>query len=258
MKKLIILSIFLFPSLSFAISFDAVTEQAYPKSANGTYSHTITGTNPFLIVVMYDIQSSDPAVGILKWNNVELTMAGRVENVDRKVSVWYLFNPDTGTHNLVQSGATAGNYGFQIGSYIDVNPSLTDTPVENSNNPSTSLTLSLTPSVTGAWLVGGFQMSGGTGSAGSNTTVRSDDAGVSTLADNNGLSSPTAIQITAPSSWNAGLVMAIDPYSEAEAPYTDNSATSTIEQSQTNLANGLFMFLGMFTFIIWFFRKRNK
>jgi len=41
-------------------------------------------------------------------------------------------------------------------------------------------------------------------------------------------------------------------------PAEDNSATSTIEQTQTNLANGLFIFLGMFTFIIWFFRKRNK
>jgi len=43
-----------------------------------------------------------------------------------------------------------------------------------------------------------------------------------------------------------------------EEPFVDTSATSTIEQTQTNLAYGMFIFLGMFTFIIWFFRKRNK
>jgi len=37
-----------------------------------------------------------------------------------------------------------------------------------------------------------------------------------------------------------------------------NLATSTIEQMQENLASGIFMFISMFWFIIWFFRKRNK
>jgi len=37
-----------------------------------------------------------------------------------------------------------------------------------------------------------------------------------------------------------------------------NLATSTIEQMQENLASGIFIFIAMFWFIIWFFRKRNK
>lgn len=69
-----------------------------------TISHTVSGSNTILIV-RASTKDSDPTS--VTYNSTSLTKLATQHNSAQYVSIWYLINPASGTHNVVVNG-TAG------------------------------------------------------------------------------------------------------------------------------------------------------
>ena len=105
------------------ISFDSAT--TITATANAvTFSHTVSGSNPFLLVQV-SIQSSSRQVIWATYNGVTMSMAVTNQDITNggEVETWYLANPVTGTNNVAVSVRGGSSKVLHVGavSYNGVN-----------------------------------------------------------------------------------------------------------------------------------------
>lgn len=93
-----------------AIAFDLSTNSGAQLTATSySFSHTITGSNPYLIAtVNIRMNAANGAVSGITWNGTALTVIGTpVANGSRRTELWDLTAPVTGAHTLAVTMATA-------------------------------------------------------------------------------------------------------------------------------------------------------
>jgi len=159
----ILLGVFTFVSKSqAAIEFDNSelkqgTESGNPASI--TWSHVITGANNILVVSGYYTGSGS---GCTNWTGITYNgdALTKLSYVDMQAGacaiVWYLVNPDTGTHDLVATESSASNtyYSFVSASYSGVLQDVIDI-YDTSTGGSGAKTNTLTPDSDGTIALSG-------------------------------------------------------------------------------------------------------
>ena len=143
-----------------AITFDAASDSSSSSSGSSlTFSHTV-GTNSDRLLVVgaqgEDASSSDCDVTNVTYNSIALikiddALAGT--STLQCVSLWYLFAPDTGTHNVIITWADNVSHrnGGGISAY-NVAQQAPEAFNSNSENSDDDITTSVTTLTNGAWL----------------------------------------------------------------------------------------------------------
>jgi hypothetical protein len=158
-----------------AIAFDAKTHlsDAGGAVASKTQAHTVTGSNPYLVVFTEGSTTSDRITGVT-YNSVAMTKVD-VQKGDsgRYITSWVLANPATGSNNVVISSSPNDIIGASILSFTGCQSGSTPDSHATATTP-TGTSLAATTTVVGAncWLIGFAH--GETFSAGSGTTIRSE------------------------------------------------------------------------------------
>lgn len=172
----------------FAIAFD--TSNAGASAINNpTWSYTVTGANPCLVVSARasgasTIQSASyNSVALSKWKAVA-PQAGVVAGVE----IWALLNPATGSSLTVSvTGQNDGCRGM-CASYSGV--AQTGQPDSSASTDYTSnqtlFTATTTVVLPNCWLVGGSNDNVGSGETGGSGTTQRQAAGGLTISDSNG------------------------------------------------------------------------
>lgn len=202
------------------IAFDAVSVGQIASGTELTFSHTCSGSNRILLVGIKEASDTAEYVTGVTYNGVALTKIDsiRIPPSERWVSLWYLINPDSGTHDIV---ITANASTFMRGSGASY------TGVRQSGQPESSATNSeenqmyfnsaRRPQNDGRWVVMFVGNSLGVQVAGTGTTLRGT-ASDSNIMDSNGPHIPqspssTTLQATYPS-WStcwASIIIILVP-----------------------------------------------
>lgn len=166
-----------------AIAFDAATNDSFTVGTSHTFSHTVTGSNPVLLVGVQGDNSTGADTGItgVTYNGVAMTLVDVVwRGVGKRACyLWRLAGPATGAHNVVISASSSVFIqGYSV-SYTGVDQT---TPIDSHNTTSgssgTSLTASTTVVAANCWLVMFGQVDAGAQgqpTAGTGTTRRAQD-----------------------------------------------------------------------------------
>jgi DNA-binding protein len=246
------------PAIS--VAFDAATNGGNSSTGTLTFSHTATGTNRILFVGALTT-SSDDLTGIT-YNGTGMTLIDKQKtNSDRWNYLYYLLNPDSGTHNVVIT--SSGNY-IQAAavSYTGVRQSSQpDAHTTNSETGSTSLTTALTTVADNSWIVS-YTRSGGTAAAGSGLLQRLSD-GNQGFFDSNGPLSPAGSHSTTMTVSGGGpnyldvMVVSVAPAVSGvtssstvafdAATNGGNSSTGTLTFSHTATGTNRILFVGALT-----------
>jgi len=180
-----------------AIAFDAKTK-ATPTGAGSssiTFSHTVTGTNPFLILggQTYNFSTGTPTP-TATYNGTTMTVVAQdIKDYslnNYRSHQFYLKAPSTGANNVVMTATTGTGVltGVAV-SYTGVDqtsPFLTSGTFVNNTDTGASLTVSLTTSSTGWWFISGANVDANWSSGGGNTTNIVDVTATNGCADSNG------------------------------------------------------------------------
>ena len=123
-----------------------------------TFEHIVNfGSNKILIVgVAVQIDAGDvPDVTGVTYNSVALTkIAEKIYLIYESVELWYLLNPDEGTHNVVVTLASATDKGIGAGA-ITIDGAKQQAPEVNNtaNGNSTTASVSITTLTDNAWII---------------------------------------------------------------------------------------------------------
>jgi hypothetical protein len=204
-----------------AIAFGAATTGSNLGASDLTFSSpNISGSNTLLVLAVYGVRAS--AISTPTHNGDNMTLISTVQSVEsnRRLGLYYILNPDTGTNNISISVTASGsptNVLAAASYYTGVKqqaPEATDSSIATA----TSITDSVTTLSDNAWVIGCGAETGGTGAiaAGTGVTSRgvigdgSNDSSVM-LGDSNGPKTPAgsySMTFTPGSSANLGIVMA--------------------------------------------------
>lgn len=211
-----------------AIAYDSVSFDAAGGASPYTVSHTVSGTDKFLLVsVRSQVAGGGDVVTGVTYNGTSMTRINtiRSETNNERGYLYYLINPDTGTHDIVVT-ASSGNLIAGGASYTGVDQT---SPIDANNTSTqgtgTSVSLSVTTTTDNCWLVGYGDGVTGSGSAftpGSNTTERAEnDRNVQ--FDSNGPQTPTG-SYSQNYSWTSNerffmLIAAIKPAGAAASTF---------------------------------------
>lgn len=205
-----------------AIAFDLTTPYDGPLEATSTFTHVITGSNPFLFLFIR--RNTNPAdVTGVTCNGTAMTLVPSsaltvgVAGNDGMVS-YYMFNPPTGTVTIVIScssalfgtNARAASYTGVLSTSLDSN--VTTNP---NNSGATTLTLTTTTVADNCWLIAGMRNQTGNFTAGANTTMRGASNALS-IADSNAAQTPAgskSLAATHGAGYDGGTIISISPLS---------------------------------------------
>lgn len=208
------------PGLVFAIAYDAIGAGGASSPATSvTYSHTVTGSNPG-IIIMVMIGDVNGGAGTVTGVTYAGSAAAQTQTWGptggRKMDMWDKTATATGANNVVVS------YGNSV--YSDVN-SLSYSGVDQTNLEDTSTqsngasprTVSITTTADNCWLVGSASDLGtGPATASTGTTSRGT-AGAMRIGDSNGAKTPAgshSMAWTGSGTINA-LMIAVKPAASA-------------------------------------------
>ena len=184
-----------------AIAFDAGSESAtsWTNSVSSlTFSHTCTGANRALFVVIGTYSSMNITHAAVTFNGSSLTLIQQAyTNLEagnhQRLSLWYMVAPAAATANIVATLSGTTDFAYACGSsytgVLQAAPIEDSETVVNGSSATASPTCTATVASSGVWLVGGGYGRGTGGfSAGAATTLRaSGDAAVGTgIADSAG------------------------------------------------------------------------
>lgn len=192
-----VLAVILFSPFSAfaAVAFDTATDGTF-VNGNGftslTWSATVTGANPIIIVDVTKGCASGGVPSGVTYNGVALTLVTSVGwgGVGPTITyMYYLINPSTGANNVVISFSSTVNcyVAGMSASYTGVSQvSFPDSSNSNSGI-GTSISVSTTVVAANSWLVSVIGSNNGTITSGTNCTVRiQNGAPGDGMADSNG------------------------------------------------------------------------
>ncbi len=142
---LLALTIFVPASLVAQISFDAASEGTRSDAATSiSWSHTITGPNPFIMVMAMGGVSVDNVTGVTV-GGTPMTFLDKYHLPgDRWVYAYYLFNPPTGSQSIVISGSTTEFLMGASASYKGIASTALDNSFTSSDNTGTTYNINNT------------------------------------------------------------------------------------------------------------------
>ena len=148
-----------------ALAVDAISNSGAKSSADPwTWSHTCSGSNRVLVVA---VSSDNDFPSSVTYNGVALTqVAGasiqHATNTAKKVSLWYLIAPATGS-NTVSVDFPDGNYGAAGAISFTGADQTTQPDIESEEQATaTSNTLNISTVTDGAYIVDAIQKDAGT------------------------------------------------------------------------------------------------
>jgi len=172
-----------------AIAFDA-TSTGSANASSVTVAHTVTGSNPFLFVVIRDL---DNLLTGVTYASVAMTQIGTTQGAGgNNVSLWYLVNPATGTNNIVATkSAGVSNIRASGTSYTGVSQGAPEASTTGAGGAGTTFSQSVTTITDNAWVVWGLgENTGSPPTAGANTTSRITDGAATAIFDAGGAVTP--------------------------------------------------------------------
>lgn len=201
--------------------------------ANATLSHTVSDDPGRLLVCTRDGDLTDTATGA-SFNGDAMTLVGKsVNSGQRYVYMWYLLDPDVGTHNAVFTGGT--QFVQSCASYYHMANSNVFVASTTATGTGTDATITLTATAPNQILIATESLSSGTASAGAGTTQRTlpstNNGGIYDLGGVTGTGSKTA-HMTSSASNNWATVGALfqtvsDTPRVYRARATKNESTAT-------------------------------
>ena len=163
-----------------------------------TYSHTVTGSNPLIVVGAL----TDVSVTSVTYNGAAMTITPespvQAGSESLRSRLYYKFAPSTGANNVVISlGGTTTVYSHSA-SYTGVASSATlDNHASSLTSSATTASLTIQVCTANSWIVGMWRNDAAGGpTAGANTTMRATDS-AGPLGDTNGAQSTGNQSITA-------------------------------------------------------------
>lgn len=191
MRKLIPLLFIpiLIPSLSFAAIQFSTTTQANANGASLTYSHTISGSSTLLIVESY-VDAAEGTTASVTYNGTALTKISEQHTAatNNDISLWYLLNASSGTHNVVVTPSASNQVYSWANSYTGVKQTgQPDSYVTDNYTSGTRQNETLTTTIVAqdSWAMMVARVSGaastlsaGTGSTQRGTTVNDNQSGI--------------------------------------------------------------------------------
>lgn len=196
------------------IAFDAFTDLGSTTGTTLTTAHTVTGTDPFLVVGVDGDVSTDNISGVT-YNGVAMTQLDKYHmfaGADRWAYAFYLANPATGTHNVVISSNPSGFIAGMAASYSGAAGGLDANNTSKSDSSGVAtLDNSVTSVADNCWHIGSSHDASGNAGAGTNTTQRGTaNGGNMQIIDNNAAIHPAGsntIQMTLTGGIQAGPVI---------------------------------------------------
>lgn len=127
------------------ITFDAAAGNKVASGTTNTWAHTVVAGQTGLLLLVA-VGSGASSISGVTYNGVSLTQLGTTLSYNsgsNKLSLWYLLNPSTGTHNIVATVASTSYIAGASCSYIGCLGTF-GTPATNINAGSTSSTNTVT------------------------------------------------------------------------------------------------------------------
>ena len=155
MKKIaLILSLLaVFPSYALAdISFGSATVN---DTGGLTQSFSVSGDNPYLLVAVRADDTIDSVSGVT-YNGTSMTLVDKGLPASGRYSyLFYLANPDSGTHDVVVSNSMGSIYGMSVALYTGVSNEAPEAHYKVVQDPDavTHVTGSVTTLTSNAWVV---------------------------------------------------------------------------------------------------------
>lgn len=210
-----------------AIAIDAVSSGHNDPVTSVTYSHTCSGSNRMLIVLVGSLRHGDTITGVT-YAGVSMTLHAKTPyTAGQELYMFYLYAPATGANNVVVSANTATNIGSASASYTGVKQTgFPDAQVINTVlGGQTSITTTVTVATANSWLVGVYQNDVGDFTAGANTFIRSWDSGdqkALPLCDSNGAQATgsRSMTLTIGSANVVGIMVSMSPLTSTDYPLT--------------------------------------
>jgi hypothetical protein len=203
----------------FAIAFDTSANGATSASGAISWSHTVTGSNTFGVVYLFQNNPADDIT--VTFNSVSMTKAATSQQSadTNKMSLFYLASPTTGT--ISGAGNAATTYFTGGSESFSGAPGGLDSVA--TNNPAAGTTLTLTTTVVAAncWLVSGCRLSGQTVNAGTGTTKRQSGGGADYgIGDSNATvgTGSQSMGWTHTSDNQGGIIISISPTAAGATP----------------------------------------
>lgn len=229
MKKLLLLALFLLPSIAdAAIAHDAVsTGQASATTVTAT--HTTSGSNRILYCGAWIQDGGADRMTGITYNGVAMTQVNKyvsVGGIESSIYLYQLIAPDTGS-NTVTMTKTGTDLGYVIcSSYTGARQtSQPDASTTNNGGPIPSLTTSVTVNTANSWTLLMLKATDTGISAGSGTTLRTDGPNndQTGMYDSNGAvgTGSRSLETTKDGGANtfmAHLMVSIAPAADAVAP----------------------------------------
>lgn len=187
LKYILILPLILSAHSAFAaIAFDATSQYLAASSETSvSWSHTVTGSNPYLSVSCYINQGSNDTTSAT-YNGVAMTKIHDFTTSTRRVWTYGLMGPATGANTLVMNVNSVSEITCQAISYAGV--SQTGQPEASTTNTtasSNSFTTSLTTISDNAWIIG-YDRASLLPSAGTGVTARDNTTIYNTIIGDSG------------------------------------------------------------------------
>jgi len=218
-----------------SIAFDSVTQPQAITDTTLTFSHTVTGANPVLLVSCSDKSAASSVITGVTYDSVAATLAdGERVPGDRYITEWVVAVPNTGTHDVVVSASETVSLRCSAISYTGVDD---DAPYSSAISDTftavTDISIEQTPSTSTQWMTI-FQKddAGGTDYTFLSASARVDsDAGGHAFGDDVADASPHTISLTSAVSANhAAISLLLNEFSDAVDPgETPTSTISSVE-----------------------------
>jgi len=173
--KWALLALFLFPSISYgAIAFDSESSSGSQTSSSATWSHTVSGSDTILFVS--GMVRPAGTVSSITYNGDAMTLVNATDNYLNSdvVYLYYLVNPDAGTHNIVAT--LSGSYlnVWESASYTGVlqTAPVTSYSSDRGDGSSNNFTITASTTVANSWVITNHRSFDGVCTAGANTVIR--------------------------------------------------------------------------------------
>lgn len=178
-----------------AITFDTSVDTSYNVSVSSlTFSHTTSGTERLLVVNAGLWTNSGKTVTGVTYNGTAMTLVDNgAADANNNCYMYYLINPDSGTHDVVISASGTCDLWGASASYNGVNQLAPLGDTNKSNGSGDPLTGTVTTTEANSWIIMvNYGNGGGDGqTAGAGTTLRENNTATgAVIADSSGAVSP--------------------------------------------------------------------
>lgn len=233
-----------------ALAFDATSSGNNGAGSAGpvTWSHTVTGSQPILLVAV-DIDRSvgDQTVTGITYNSVALSKVDPTKYAQNagggttsRIELWYLINPSTGANTIsVSLSGSTKMVGIGI-SYTGVSQTTPlgtiATPVTyGTGGTSSSFSISETTSNSNSWLIAVLTTYGDTISSPSGTQRILNSSGIQTAVQDRTTTSPGSYSLswTVSNSTLQGGAMLMVELNDANSITTTSTSSSTSSTTST-------------------------